>query len=101
MLNAQKSSNTGNGDFDALAEQSEYLDQLVNNWYVKRSLSDNENFTGNENNVNNTEIPDSLYIERLLKMPTIVPMSYNGIVKKWIQFYTKNTSTRRYMLGMR
>lgn len=100
ILNAQRSNKPGNDDFDALAQQSEYIDQLVNNWYVKRSLSGNENFTGNENIINNTEIPDSVYIERLFKMPTIVPMSYNDIVKKWIQFYTRNTSTRRYMLGI-
>lgn len=97
---AQKTNDPNEDDFDALAQQSEYLSQLVNNWYVKRSLSDDENFTGTDEVIDHKAIADSVYIERLHGMPTIVPMSYNDIVKKWIQFYTRNTSSRRYMLGM-
>jgi hypothetical protein len=33
---AQKTNDPNEDDFDALAQQSEYLSQLVNNWYVKK-----------------------------------------------------------------
>ena len=99
--NAQKINNSEKDDFDALAQQTQYLDQLVNNWYVKRSLSDDKDYTKYDDKSDTKIImSDSLYIERLFKMPTIVPMSFNDKVKKWIEFYTRNTATRRYMLGM-
>lgn len=97
---AQKIKNTEDDDVDALAQQTDYMNQLVNNWYVQRSLADDKDYNKYENEGSKVVISDSTYIDRLFKLPTIVPMSFNDKVKKWIEFYTKNTSTRRYMLGM-
>jgi membrane-bound lytic murein transglycosylase D len=44
---------------------------------------------------------DSIYIQRLNALPTIINMSYNRIVKKYIQLYTeRNRTTIQYMLGL-
>jgi membrane-bound lytic murein transglycosylase D len=98
--NAQKISNTENEDFDALDQQTEYMNELVNNWYVKRSAQDEKDYTVNENLTDPLIISDSVYIKRLFDLPTVVSMSFNDNVKKWIEFYTKNTASRRYMLGI-
>ncbi|MCD6555888.1 MAG: lytic transglycosylase domain-containing protein, partial [Bacteroidales bacterium] len=100
-VKAQKKQDTTSENFDALTQQTQYLDDLVNNWYVKRSLTekDHTNFNNPVNNDTET-IPDSVYIQRLFKLPTVVPMSYNKTVKQWIKFYSKNTASRRYLLGI-
>lgn len=99
---AQKKQDTTSEDFDALTQQTQYMDDLINSWYVKRSLSENDNTTVNQNvNISqNNALPDSVYIQRLYKLPTVIPMTYNKIVKQWIQFYSKNTASRRYLLGI-
>jgi len=103
-LNAQKKKTYSNPEsFDALAQQTEYLDLLVNDWYVKRSINNNDNTRTNTNPpflTNTTETSDSVYIERLFNLPTIIPISYNAHVKKWIKMYTRNNSFRRNLLGM-
>jgi membrane-bound lytic murein transglycosylase D len=100
-INAQVPADTTSEDDGALSQQTEYLDELVNNWYVKRSLSEKDHtLTDNSNNISPEIIPDSVYIERLYKLPTVVPMSYNKVVKQWIRFYSKNTASRRYLLGI-
>ncbi len=100
-IQAQKKQDTTSENTDALTQQSQYLDELVNNWYVKRSLTekDHTNFNTPEN-YTSAALPDSVYIQRLYKLPTIVPMTFNKVVKQWIQFYSKNTASRRYLLGI-
>ncbi|MCF6365084.1 MAG: transglycosylase SLT domain-containing protein [Bacteroidales bacterium] len=102
VADAQKKTNTEEPeDFDALAQQTEYLDLLVNNWYVKRSQNNNDNTTVKTNPAFITEeTADSVYIKRLFNLPTLIPIAYNDKVKRWIEFYTKNTSFRRNLLGM-
>jgi len=103
-VNAQKKNiNNEPEDFDALAQQTEYLDLLVNNWYVKRSINNNVNTNVKINPPfldTDSETPDSVYIKRLFNLPTIIPISYNDKVKKWIKMYTRNNSFRRNLLGM-
>ncbi len=86
----------------ALTQQSAYLDQLVHNWYVKRSLSEKDYSEISKDTVDASPLvlPDSVYIERLSKLPTVVPMTFNKIVKQWIKFYSKNTASRRYLIGI-
>ena len=100
-VNAQKKQDPITEDFDALTQQTKYLDELVNNWYVKRSLTEKDYTTTNNTvKISSETISDSVYIHRLYKLPTVVPMSYNSTVKQWIQFYSKNTASRRYLLGI-
>ncbi|NOZ35943.1 MAG: transglycosylase SLT domain-containing protein [Chlorobi bacterium] len=98
---AQKTKDTTDEKLDALTQQNQYLDELVNNWYVKQSLTENDHTSVNTFTDKTPKIiPDSVYIKRLYKLPTVVPMTYNKVVKQWIQFYTKNTASRRYLLGI-
>jgi membrane-bound lytic murein transglycosylase D len=97
---AQKLGDTENEEFDALNQQTEYMNELVNNWYVKRSIQEDNTININEYSGTPILVSDSVYIQRLFGLPTVVEMSFNENVKKWIEFYTKNTASRRYMLGI-
>ncbi|PID88376.1 MAG: lytic transglycosylase [Bacteroidia bacterium] len=97
-VDAQPKKHAENLPQDAMDQQTEYLDQLINSWYVrKRSVSQKEYDIDTAKTI---EISDSVYLKRLFTMPTVVPMSFNKTVKQWIQFYTKNTKSRQYILGL-
>lgn len=101
VISAQKQEDTTSANFEAITQQTQYLDNLVNNWYVKRSLTEKDyTYDDNSENTASEIIPDSVYIERLYKLPTVVPMTFNKTVKQWILFYCKNTASRRYLLGI-
>jgi len=99
----EKNINTQPEDFDILAQQLEYVDQLVNDWYTKRSgINNTDNIIKPpfiKDTVKHVVIADSVYIKRLYNLPTIIPISYNDKVKKWIRIYTRNNTFRRNLLG--
>ncbi|HAN18400.1 MAG: hypothetical protein A2X13_06715 [Bacteroidetes bacterium GWC2_33_15] len=65
------------------------LDSLLNLWYVKNSVKTNYN-TSNDNIYSDIpEFPDSVYIERLKNIPSIINLPYNSIVRNYIHVYTK------------
>ncbi len=78
---------------------SSNLDSLVHLWYVKNRIN---SYTDNSNNATAYETPtDSLYIKRLSKIPSIIPLSYNKIVKKYIELYTqKRRKQVEIMMGL-
>ena len=46
-------------------------------------------------------LPDSIYIRRLQQLPTIMELSYNSIVRRYIEVYTvKKRQQVEYMLGI-
>jgi len=46
-------------------------------------------------------LPDSVYIKRLQQIPTIMEMSYNSIVRRYIELYTvKKRKQVEYMMGV-
>lgn len=74
------------------------IDSLLNTWHVKF-------FTGTidycQDDEKNVVFHDSLYKERLERLPHIVPMQYNAVVRKCIDLYTeRRRGLVRYMLGM-
>lgn len=75
------------------------LDSLLNVWYVKNSVSIDSDSLSND-----VEIPlysDSVIIDKLEKLPMIFDMSYNDIVKKFIDLYTvKRRKQVEAMLGL-
>ncbi len=89
-------------DIDALTQQVEFLDLLVNNWYVKRSKININNQLIQKNNLPEVDVetPDSIYVKRLFNLPTLIPLTFNKEVKKWINVYTRNNAFRRKLLGM-
>ena len=71
------------------------LDSLIQLWHVKNSIKANYDSLKNIS----FEIPefhDSVYIERLQNIPSIVDLSYNKIVRNYIHVYTKQ---RRVNVG--
>lgn len=78
------------------------LDSLLNLWYVQQSLIEDD--TIDFENVEDTiipDFPDSVYIERLEKLPNFVNLSYNKVVRNFIHLYThKKRDLVEVMLGL-
>ncbi len=72
------------------------LDSLLNLYYVQQSIQfdDSDSLYLAENDSLVPDYPDSVYIDRLSRIPSIVDLSYNRIVKNFIDLYTKNRRER-------
>lgn len=82
---------------------SENLNSLMNLWFVQTSLAnDTSLLVGDYENVSlPSQYPDSVYIERLDRLPTVIPLSYNRIVRNYINVYTvKKKDKLEVMLGL-
>jgi membrane-bound lytic murein transglycosylase D len=78
------------------------LDSLLNLWYVRNapllSLGLLERDTAH---VDIPEFPDSVYLERIRNIISVIDMTYNGIVKNYINVYTRNRRSQvEVMLGL-
>ena len=59
-------------------------DTILSNWYLQKFTNiDSTCISSGEN----TDFPDSIYIERLSKLPTLIDMPYNSIIKEYITLY--------------
>ena len=84
------------------------LDSLLNNFFVSQSLKLNTNTLYFKNGDNEDEdaasIPeftDSVYMQRLAKLPSIIDMTYNDKVKAFIELYVnKKRKNVKVMLGL-
>jgi membrane-bound lytic murein transglycosylase D len=74
------------------------IDSLLSDWDAKAyTIGLNCNNIPNKN----PEYPDSVYINRISLMPTIMEMSYNEIVRKYIDAYTGRMRNQlSFMLGI-
>lgn len=61
------------------------MDSLYWDWQSKNYLSIDENCV---TTTTNPSISDSVYIDRLSRIPSIIEMPFNDIVKKYIEAYT-------------
>jgi len=62
------------------------LDSLVSNWYVKIAIS---NFPGEyQGDTIALQYPDSVYLQRLSKINSIIRLPYNNIIRNHIHVYT-------------
>lgn len=67
------------------------IDSLLNLWYIKNAprrnrgkpLEDSSGFTP-------PVFPDSVYIERLARIPSVIDLSFNSVVRNYINVYTVN-----------
>jgi len=82
---------------------AENLDSLVNLFYVRQSLRDTSLVESSyEADSMPSQYPDTVIIERLQKIPSIVNLSYNSIVRNYINVYTRKKKDKmEVMLGMR
>jgi membrane-bound lytic murein transglycosylase D len=63
------------------------LDSLVNSWYVKLVLKEMPVNSLNDSVI--AEFPDSVYKERISKIPSIIKLPYNSIIRNHIHVYTE------------
>ena len=86
-------------DVGAMPESlDENIDSLMHSWNVQY-FSKKDNFCHDD--IENVYFDDSVYIERLQRLPHIIPMPYNGIVRKCIDLYAaRKRNLVRYMVGM-
>lgn len=74
------------------------MDEMLSNWMTSHLLDIDKNCI--QNSVN-PEVSDSIYIERLSKLPTAIEMPYNQIVRSYINLYAQRLRDRvSYMLGL-
>ena len=77
------------------------LDSLLNIYYVNQALEgivDDSDFM-NDSTV--PEFPDSVYLARLADIPSVVDLTYNRLVKNYIDVYTKKRREQvKVMLGL-
>jgi membrane-bound lytic murein transglycosylase D len=62
-------------------------DSILSNWYLQKFTNIDSTCISSNQNI---DYPDSVYIERLSKLPTLIDMPYNSIVKKYILIYAEN-----------
>jgi membrane-bound lytic murein transglycosylase D len=77
------------------------LDSLVNIWYIENSLAEPLDFTWiAEPDSVMLQLPDSVYIERLERLPYLVDLTFNKYVKSYIGVYTgKRRELMEVLLG--
>jgi membrane-bound lytic murein transglycosylase D len=79
------------------------LDSLMQLWYVRNAVTPDSLKlpVALENDIIIPEYPDSVYIERLSRIPSVLPLTYNNIVRNYIHVYTKKRRDRlEVMLGL-
>ena len=82
---------------------SENLDSLFTLWYVQNSISKDTSLVAGtyENDSMPPDFPDSVYMDRLSRIPNIIPLSFNRIVRNYIQVYTRTKKDKlEIMLGL-
>ncbi len=77
------------------------LDSMLKLWYVNHSLvNDTAYFAARKDSII-PDFPDSVYIERISRIPSVVELSYNAIVRRYIEVYTqKRRESVEVMLGL-
>ncbi|MDD3727273.1 MAG: transglycosylase SLT domain-containing protein [Dysgonamonadaceae bacterium] len=75
---------------------NENLSKLLHNWQVDFSNSENQCSKGV-----NVVFSDSVYMQRLYDLPTVMELSYNSVVRSYIEMYTKKRRELvSYMLSL-
>jgi len=72
------------------------VDSLLNSWHVQYYV---KQLPQNETHVN-VQVSDAVYKNRLSKLPHIIEMPYNEVVRKCIDLYINKKRTIQYMLGL-
>jgi len=82
---------------------SDNLDSMLNLYYVQQAvaIAEADSLYGVESDTLMPDFPDSVYIERIRKLPFIMEMTYNRIVKNYIDVYSKKRADKvRIMLSL-
>ena len=69
-------------------------DSLLSMWYIQKRLTLNDSERDLDSVVLTSNIPDEVYIERLNKINSFIPLTYNNIVKNHIIYYTEKMPSK-------
>ena len=76
------------------------LDSLVGLWYVEKMLGPDSGWTEEPDTVY-PQFPDSVYLDRLDRLPVKLDLTYNKLVRNYIQVYTgKRRELVEVVLGL-
>ncbi len=76
------------------------LDKLVNAWYAENSIKTTA-YNGPKPKYVKEKLADSVYIKRLQSIPSMFDLSYNKIVRNYIELYTQRRRNQvELMMGM-
>ena len=76
-------------------------DSLLSMWYIQKRLTLSDSERDLDSVVLTSNIPDEVYIERLNRINSFIPLTYNNIVKNHIIYYTeKMPSKASHILGL-
>jgi len=79
------------------------LDSLLNLYYIQQPTSSADDLVNDtiQGDAIMSFIPDSVYRARLAKLPSAIKLTYNRIVRKYIEMYTQRKKDRvEVMLGL-
>lgn len=99
QLSMERSNGEIIGDSIYIPESLEAnVDSLLTSWHVNYYTKRDESCMNFDHNVNPH---DSIYVERLSRLPNLIEMTYNEPVKNCIKLYTERRRTLvQYMLGL-
>ncbi len=79
---------------------SNYLDSMVYRWYAENTFK-TRTFNQDSIQIPTEQIPDSIYINRLAQIPSLIDLSYNKIVRNYIELYSQRRRSQvEKMLGL-
>lgn len=89
-------------EVDTTAYTTEVSDSLLSLWYIQKKVSQSEEDYYDMDSVTfESNVPDSVYIERIKKMNSFITLPYNDIVKSYIIKYSeKMPNTIGKILGL-
>lgn len=74
---------------------AEVTDSLLSVWYMQQQISEDEGENYNMDSVRfESNVPDTVYIERIKAMNSFIDLPYNEIVKNYIILYSEKMDTR-------
>lgn len=80
---------------DTLLYSTEVTDSLLNIWYLHKTINDNNSEDYNMDSVVfQSNVPDSVYIERIKAMNSFITLPYNSIVRNYIILYSEKMQER-------
>ncbi len=80
---------------------AEVSDSLLNIWYAEKMASDGDIEYDMDSVKFESNVPDSVYIERLKKMNSFISLPYNDIVKRYIILYSEKMPEKMpHILGL-
>ncbi len=82
---------------DLPASMTYPLDSLLNDWKARTYIGEGKDCS---TSADNPQFSDSVYMDRLARMPTVIEMPYNEIVREFIDMYTSRLRPQvAFMLG--